>query len=271
MRRWVTIGSAVALIVVSGLAWAQNDLLREPVEFSDVEPSNTNIAYGDIDYVVRRGWFSGKEDGTFDPMGRVTSAQMARVIDRAFPDGITRNKLAALLTGGEWAAELTPGRTPNNPIPMGQVWKVGDWDIRVLETWPQEGYDELNRRSPESPTGRWPRPPQGNQYTLVDVEVVYRGTQSTGSFFDILRYFVATDEKFWASDCLHLFNKRHDNGRIETYFDLGEGYLHLVASDIQPGVPVRGWLCRVTDEGENPNVMQIVDASPEGRWAWFSI
>ena len=248
MRRWIpAAAAAVALTVVSGLAGAQNDLLRDPISFPDVRPGNNNIDYDSIDYAVRRGWFSGHSDGTFDPLGRLTSTHLVRVIDRAFPDGMTRGEFAALLTGGEWAAKLTPGRRPTNPIPIGQAWQVGDWDIRVREAWPQNGWDKFQ----SSYTGSLRSPPSGRQYTLVQIEVVYRGTQRTGSFD--LGYKVVSDRKEYEGSSCRGWS----------------GNLRSDATDIRPGAPVSSELCWSTDHGDNPNVMQIWKGSE--RWAWFSL
>ena len=252
LRRWVPgVAAAVVLTVASGMAGAQNELLRDPVEFPDVKRGNNNIDYDSIDYAVRRGWFDGHSDGRFDPLGRLTSVHLVRVIERAFPGGMTRGEFAALLAGGEWDAELTPGRRQDNPIPMGQFWRVGDWDIRVTGAWPQNGWDEL-----ESSYHHHRRPPDGGrQYTLVKVEVVYRGTGSTGSFD--LGYKVVSDRKYYeGSPC----------GGRRGYSDW-PGNLPGVA-DIRPGALVSSDLCWTTDAGDNPHVMQIWKG---GRWAWFSL
>ena len=256
MRRWIpAAAAAVALTVVSGLAGAQNNLLRDPISFPDVRPGNNNIDYDSIDYAVRRGWFSGHSDGTFDPLGRLTTAHLVRVIDRAFPDGMTRGEFAALLTGGEWAAKLTPGRRPTNPIPIGQAWQVGDWDIRVLEAWPSNGYQELRNRGYNRTN--WSAPDSGEDLAIVEVEVVYRGTQQEGSYTN-WGYEMTSDRKNYNGGCV-----RRNRGASET-----DGHLGRTARDIRPGVPVRGLLCREIDYLDTPNLMKI----PSGeRWAWFSL
>ena len=263
MRRWIpAAAAAVALTVVSGLAGAQNDLLRDPISFPDVRPGNNNIDYDSIDYAVRRGWFSGHSDGTFDPLGRLTPTHLVRVINRAFPDGMTRGEFAALLTGGEWAAKLTPGQRPANPIPIGQAWQVGDWDIRFLELWPPNGHAELPNRGYDS--AYWEhRPGTGRELTIVEVEVVYRETQPRGTWD--LGYKIDSDRSSYNDSCYVHFDLRGSN-RDHTSMD---GHIVRVARDIKPGAPIRGLLCRITDSGDNPNLMQIWVA--DGKWAWFEL
>lgn len=75
--------------------------------FSDWPPAEGHEGHEDADasvgYAAARGWFRGYPDGTFRPRRTVTSRQVAAVIGRAFPQGISRAELAAFLLHGNRA------------------------------------------------------------------------------------------------------------------------------------------------------------------------
>lgn len=50
---------------------------------------------------VERGWFQGYPDGSFRPDRNITAAQLAKVLLRAYPDGLTRGQAATFLSGGQ--------------------------------------------------------------------------------------------------------------------------------------------------------------------------
>lgn len=57
-----------------------------------------SVAYGAI-----RGWFKGYPDGTFRSEETITAGQMAKVITRAFPRGISRAEMADFIRHGNGA------------------------------------------------------------------------------------------------------------------------------------------------------------------------
>lgn len=69
--------------------------------FDDVPDDHSHAA--DIDVAVTRGWFTGYGDGTFKPDRNITPGQIAKVIERAYPDGLTRGETATLLRAGDEA------------------------------------------------------------------------------------------------------------------------------------------------------------------------
>lgn len=74
--------------------------------FSDWPPADDEgheEANASVGYVAARGWFQGYPDGTFRPERTITSRQVAAVIGRAFPEGISRAELAAFLRHGNRA------------------------------------------------------------------------------------------------------------------------------------------------------------------------
>lgn len=74
--------------------------------FSDWPPADDEgheEANASVGYVAARGWFRGYPDGTFRPERTITSRQVAAVIGRAFPEGISRAELAAFLRHGNRA------------------------------------------------------------------------------------------------------------------------------------------------------------------------
>lgn len=75
--------------------------------FSDWPPADGHEGHEDADasvgYAAARGWFRGYPDGTFRPHRIITSRQVAAVIDRAFPQGISRAEMAAFLLHGNRA------------------------------------------------------------------------------------------------------------------------------------------------------------------------
>lgn len=67
--------------------------------FDDVPDAHTHS--DGIRVAVERGWFQGYPDGSFRPDRNITAAQLAKVLLRAYPDGLTRGEAATFLSGGE--------------------------------------------------------------------------------------------------------------------------------------------------------------------------
>ena len=91
-----TLAAALALPVIA-----------QATRFPDVPA--THLRQSDIRAVADNGWFIGKTDGTYDPEGNITSGQMARVIGRMFPNGMTRAEFASLLlVANQWSQNGKP-------------------------------------------------------------------------------------------------------------------------------------------------------------------
>ncbi len=192
MKPWWKQRSAAAgmvlAVALAGTAAAQQQLFGEPREFTDIPTEGFDYRRGAptsdddwrlapsfsrydaaVEHAARRGWFEGYPDGSFRPEAKLTAEQLVRVIERAFPDGITRAQAAALLQYGEWGADLTPGRWRTNPIPKGSTWRMGGWDVTVrqVETAPVGDFSVR-------PSSSFPGI-SGNYY-IVELEVVWRGS-----------------------------------------------------------------------------------------------
>jgi len=90
---WRIVLPLVALLVLgAGAAWAQS-------RFSDVPDHHRQAA--DIEYAAAQGWFQGYEDGTFRPDRMISAKNALKVLNRAFPDGVTRADLATILRAGQ--------------------------------------------------------------------------------------------------------------------------------------------------------------------------
>lgn len=95
---------AITAILAAALALP---VIAQATRFPDVPA--THFRQADIQAVASRGWFIGKADGTYDPEGAITSGQMARVIGRRFPNGMTRAEFASLLlVANQWAQNGKP-------------------------------------------------------------------------------------------------------------------------------------------------------------------
>ena len=118
MARKVIVGLLVALLVGTGVAWAQG-------QFSDVD--ETHPQYDDIQSAVEQGWYVGYSDGTFKPDRLLTTDQAVTVFGRAFPDGVSRADLATILVGGNLRLDdlrvSVPGGQSSSSVPPD----VGTW------------------------------------------------------------------------------------------------------------------------------------------------
>lgn len=122
----------VAVVLSATAVWAQT-------RFPDVPTNHSRVA--DIADVASSEWFGGYQDGTFQPNRRITVSQMAKVLDRAFPDGMTRAEFASFMVGGNRRVEHNPngGMVTSDKdavvivnIPAGTyrfVSSTSDWEI----------------------------------------------------------------------------------------------------------------------------------------------
>lgn len=125
-RRAVSLtAAAAAILICAGAVTAQSVL------FPDVPLDHPHRA--DIERAQREGWFAGNKDGSFTPDAQITSAQLTKVILRAYPDGLTRAQTATLLRGGDDALEAIrcDGGTAVKGMPSDCVAIRGDWHLRL--------------------------------------------------------------------------------------------------------------------------------------------
>lgn len=257
MRPWWKQRLAAVVVVLAmalaGTALAQRHLLGDPRQFSDIPTEGFDYRRGvpvleddihllpsfsrydaAIEYTARRGWFEGYPDGSFRPMEKLTGGQLVKVIERAFPDGMTRAQMAAFLRYGEWGADLTPGRWETNAIPKGSTWRIGGWDITVrrVRTVP-EGADFVR------PSGRFPD--ISSHYLIVELDVVWRVSGLAPGFG------LNTDLSF---------------GLV----DVGDCEVNPVLSDVtvgaRPGERVTGNLCWQLIDNYYPNTLFFESLPP---------
>ena len=99
------VGVVVALLLMAA-AW--DDCAEIPgessfddetlTEFTDV--TKDHRLYVGIRIAENEGWFKGYGDGTLRPDETITAAQIAKVVDRLYPDGATRAEVANFLAAG---------------------------------------------------------------------------------------------------------------------------------------------------------------------------
>lgn len=103
----------------------------------------------DIEFVAEQGWFVGRANGSFSPEARITPSQMAVVLERAFPDGMTRAEFASFLRGGNWrVGEGQPTTTTTTTAPRyttSRAWEgtcEGLYAAIVAGAYNEYGYPE---------------------------------------------------------------------------------------------------------------------------------
>lgn len=99
--------------------------------FSDVPEGSDD--YWDVSYANDMGWVGGYEDGTFKPERTITASQIAKVIDRAYPDGMTRADFTRFMAAGDNEVHGVPG-TKDRPFDLGWYANVSDYRVQVLES-----------------------------------------------------------------------------------------------------------------------------------------
>lgn len=90
-KRAIALAAAVLALAAPLLAETAGD----GRVFPDV-PDRTAAAF--VAYATAEGWFTGYPDGTFRPDQHITPGQLAKVVERAYPDGLTRAEAAKFMT-----------------------------------------------------------------------------------------------------------------------------------------------------------------------------
>ena len=108
--RWTLI--AVAALVLIGIP------VVAQVQFSDVESDNPH--WDDIVAVARERWFLGYADGSYKPDKNISPSEMAKVLSRAFDEGITRAEFASfMVAGNQWIQSI-------KSVPNFTNWTMGE-------------------------------------------------------------------------------------------------------------------------------------------------
>ncbi len=121
----------------------------------------------DIEFVAEQGWFVGRANGSFSPEARITPSQMAVVLERAFPDGMTRAEFASFLRGGNWrVGEGQPTTTTTTTAPRyttSRAWEgtcEGLYDAIVAGAYNEYGFYENYDFTPDR--YEWDRDTEGS-------------------------------------------------------------------------------------------------------------
>ena len=95
--RWTAIAVAAAVLLAVPV-FAQ-------IQFSDVPDDNPHLE--DINFVAGERWFVGYRDGTYKPDQKISPSEMARVLTRAFDEGLTRAEFASFMVAGNlWQSHV---------------------------------------------------------------------------------------------------------------------------------------------------------------------
>ena len=107
----------------------------------------------DIDNGAAQEWFRGYPDGNFRPDRAVTDSQIAKVISRAFPQGMTRAEASSFLRAGNQGL-ANRGRPPSeSDEPSYTKYFVQQAIDRYRDQGRQAAFDYYN--SPASVNGQW--------------------------------------------------------------------------------------------------------------------
>lgn len=96
--KWIVVAVIATTILVVLPIIAQPYGVESHIPLRDV-PQDHSLRM-DIEFVHEKGWFQGYPDGTFKPDRNISPDQMANVLTRSFPDGMTRAEFATMLRDG---------------------------------------------------------------------------------------------------------------------------------------------------------------------------
>ena len=123
-----------------------------PDVFADVTAAD-HPQRTDIDNGATQEWFRGYPDGNFRPDRAVTDSQIATVISRAFPQGMTRAEASSFLRAGNQGL-ANRGRPPSeSDEPSYTKYFVQQAIDRYRDQGRQAAFDYYN--SPASVNGQW--------------------------------------------------------------------------------------------------------------------
>jgi hypothetical protein len=102
--------SNAARMMVKALR-AENETLKE-ISFKDATKKHPDYKF--IAIAVNKGIFSGKPDGTFDPNGNLTRAQMAKILAIAFEIKVKGQHNLKDVSNNHWADQYVDALFSNN-------------------------------------------------------------------------------------------------------------------------------------------------------------
>ena len=158
----------VAVLCVLALALP---VIATATRFPDVPADHPR--HDDIEFVVEQGWFVGRVNGSFSPGARITPSQIATVIERAFPEGMTRAEFASFLRGGNWrVGDGAPEPTTTTSVPVNFWSRTGITSCAVLYdkmlAWSVDNYSwNPDEYSSDSDTDGYDR-----FRTFQDIEII---------------------------------------------------------------------------------------------------
>ena len=205
----------VTVILATALALP---VIAQATRFPDVP--TTHLRQADIAAVADQGWFIGKTDGTYDPEGNITPSQMARVIGRMFPNGMTRAEFASLLlvtnqwsqngkptfTGTPTTTTTRPAPTTTRPTTTTELFPTAEREalLSLLDSplWSTSPTDVFNclRRSPSAVyfCGLWSTSPT-DVFDWTNEQIITIGEAGLEDIREMLAEAIRIDEK-WAAD-----------------------------------------------------------------------
>lgn len=227
-------------------------VIAQGTRFPDVPADHPRRA--DIESVAGRGWFIGKQDGTYDPEARITPGQMAAVIGRAFPDGTTRAEFASLLlVANRWTedgkpvftqtttttttqAPTTTTRAPTTTLPLSVADRIAE---RVA------GRQALNALLDSPIWNTLPAEVNSNSWPIEQVEVF--GEDALEDLEEMLREAKRINQEWAAEEVNNSYSWMI--GWADEVYDRAELYpvvsqrqrLKDVAWDIRSSLGVREW------------------------------
>lgn len=116
---------AVTAVFIGMLAFGAAAVAHPHLQ--DVPPDHPNSAA--VENAVRRGWFQGYPDGTFQPDRPITADQLAKVVGRVLPDGTTRSVAAAFLVAGERALHSEDDLADEPPVKGERLIPPPDYPV----------------------------------------------------------------------------------------------------------------------------------------------
>ena len=163
--------TAILALAVAAPVIAQFAPEREQ-RFADIPPHHRSFRA--IEMAAALKWFEGYEDGTFQPGRTITGKQMAVVLDRLLPNGITREAFARMLENNTWVFSSQGG----DPILQEGRRALNNWRYATIwDPYYKQGRcaNEINQRDDFSNTLDWSgggiTPDQDQQYTELNDRV----------------------------------------------------------------------------------------------------
>jgi hypothetical protein len=131
------------------------------------------------------GLLEGLNLATLTPSGSMNRGEVAQVLHNLLgllPSGSTTTTSSSTTT----TLAGTPGKTRENPIPVGQQAQVGDWRVRVVGSTLDATQTVLAENMFND------EPEAGSQYVIVRFDATYTGQDTSTFWLDVSRTFVGS-------------------------------------------------------------------------------